>query len=260
MIGVGAVLLGTVLLPHKPARITTGLLAAAVGVTFIPGFTHLSFDVIGLGPTLWRMSWLLTMAALVGVAVAWLTDRLPWQRLAFVGPTALAGALLVAGDPIWAGPRRPSSRHRSISSATRTRSRSPTGSSLRLRPVTSSSPRGSSRSRSTSDDSRIHAVVPRAYFMEYLQDEPGFHYDARLALHEFANGGDWQRDRVVRDLHKVGVDTICLPTPRPSGAKRDPRGGFRAGLRRVRLSLLLEEIALPMGATTCCQRCPTVRV
>ena len=54
-VAVTALLCAAVTVPHPQGRITLGLLAALLGVTYIPGVTQLSFDVIGLGPTLWRL-------------------------------------------------------------------------------------------------------------------------------------------------------------------------------------------------------------
>ncbi len=92
LIAVSAVLLGVLLVPHPLARITTGLLAMCVGITFIPGFTHLSFDLVGLGPTLWRMTWVVTVAALVGVAATRTSERLARPALRLAGPVGLRSA------------------------------------------------------------------------------------------------------------------------------------------------------------------------
>jgi hypothetical protein len=146
------------------------------------------------------------------VAVGWLTDRLPWQRLAFVGPVVLAGVLLAVSDPIWSGATQ------ATFAAPFHLQRDPDQIAVADRVIAAASPGDlvlAPEDLSITLDvltSRIHAVVPRSYFMEYLKDEPGFHYDARLALNAFANHGAWKRDKVVQDLHKVGVDTICLQT------------------------------------------------
>ncbi len=239
LIAIAAILLGTLLVPHQPARITTGLLALAVGITYLPGFTQLSFDVIGLGPTLWRMSWLLTIAALVGVAVSRVTQLLPRRWLGVAGPAALAVLLLLVSDPIWAGsttarwsaPFHLQRNPDTVAMANRVIARSSPG-DLVLAPeelaVTISVL-----------TTRIHSVVPRAYFTVYLKDNPAFHYDARRALASFVGTGDWQRDEVLRALRVVGVDLVCLKSRQEGRVHLLEKVGYRtayllAGYRCLR--------------------------
>jgi hypothetical protein len=61
---------------------------------------------------------------------------------------------------------------------------------------------------------QIKTVAPRDYFMDYLRNEPGFHFDDRLTLVEFANldeGVAFDERAVARALDVVGVDEVCLP-------------------------------------------------
>ncbi len=226
-VAVVAVLLGPLLVPHPAGRMTTGLLALVVGVTYIPGVTELSFDVIGLGPTLWRMSWLLTMAALVGVAVTRLT-QLVSPRLNAVGPAFLAVLLLVVSDPIWAGsthatwsaPFHLQRDPETIVMADRVIDGAEAG-DLVLAPENLAI-------TITVLTTTIHSVVPRGYFMEYLKDEPGFHYESRLALASFANGGTWQPREVLRGLQRVGVDLVCLRPAQPDRLRMLTTAGYRS--------------------------------
>ena len=74
------------------------------GVTFIPGVTDLSYDLVGLGPTLWRVSWVCTTAALVGVVGAGLSQRFAvaggrlWR---YAIPGAMVAVFMLFGSPIW---------------------------------------------------------------------------------------------------------------------------------------------------------------
>ena len=96
LLAVGAVLLGALLVPHPAARLTTGVAVVLVGLTFVPGFTRLTYDVVGLGPTLWRLTWACTVAALVGAGASWVAGRLRRSRRTAVA-AGLAGVLLLAG-------------------------------------------------------------------------------------------------------------------------------------------------------------------
>ncbi len=218
LVGVLAVLLGTRLVPHPAARVTTGLLALFTGLVLVPGATHASYAVIGLGPTLWRVTWTLTVAALVGLAVvragAWLADRVhdtPGRRRAVPVTGALAVVLLVVtGAPIWSADtmtevRAPFHWQRSYSTrsvvsrilqATQPGDKvlAPDALSITLAVTTT----------------EVKAVAPRDYYMHYLRDVPGFHYRARLALVHYVNH-DSPRDTpgLARDLRVVGVQVVC---------------------------------------------------
>ncbi|WP_151082217.1 DUF6077 domain-containing protein [Nocardioides cynanchi] len=218
LIGVLAVLLGALLLPHPAARLTTGVLVLFTGLVLVPGATELSYAAAGLGPTLWRLSWAITVAALVGVAVlragSALEQRLrdrPQRRWAIPGIGVLLLALLaVFGSPIWAADttseiRAPFHWQRSYSSravvsgileATRP-------GDLVLAPDSISI----TLAVTTTD---VKAVAPRDYYMHYLSGVPGFHYRARLALVHAVND-DIPADTpgLGRDLRVLGVDVAC---------------------------------------------------
>jgi hypothetical protein len=218
LVGVLAVLLGSRLVPHPAARVTTGLLALFTGLVLVPGATHASYAVSGLGPTLWRVSWGLTVAALVGLAVvragAWLTERVRSTTVRqWTVPATGAAAVVVlaiAGAPIWSADtsaelRAPFHWQRSYSTrsvvsrilqVTRPGDKvlAPDALSITLAVTTT----------------EVKAVAPRDYYMHYLRDEPGFHFRARLALVHYVNH-DNPRDTpgLARDLRVVGVQVVC---------------------------------------------------
>jgi hypothetical protein len=232
VLGVGAVLLGALIIPNRFARVTTGLLAVLVGITFIPGFTHLSFDVVGLGPTLWRMSWLVTVAGLVGVAATRVTERWSTPTLRSAGPVGLTVLLVVFSDPIWSG-------------ATSTTwdapfhyQREPETVLMANRVI-----RGSQRGDVVMAPSelsltitvlttRIHSVDPRGYFMNYLRDDKAFQYSKRVALSNFVNDiGSFRPAAIKRDLMALSVDVVCLNAPDTSRIRRVARWGYRPTYR-----------------------------
>ena len=79
-VAVLAVLCAALLVPHRAMRVTTTLLAAVLGLVLVPGTTRLAYDLTGLGPTLWRLSWGCTVAALVGMGAVRVVGLLPTPR------------------------------------------------------------------------------------------------------------------------------------------------------------------------------------
>jgi hypothetical protein len=214
-----ALLLAALLVPHPAARVTSGLLALFTGYVFIPGAMHLSYDLTGLGPTLWRISWAAAIAALVGVlaveggrrALARVLPTGTWRHRAPVLSALVVMALLAAfGPPILSEDtgtvfRSPFHWQRSYSS------RSVTGHILAAtRPgdLVLAPESLSITIAVTSTD--VKTVAPRDYYMEYLQDDPSFHYSERLALVRYVNDdvpGDLPG--LGHDLDVLGVDVAC---------------------------------------------------
>ena len=213
VIAVLAVLLGALLVPHRAARVTTGVLALLTGVTFVPGFTHLAFDLVGLGPTLWRVSWITSIAALVGVLASALASSVSRPTLSLLGPLALTAVLVVFGLPIWSEANNvalvtPPHWQRGRQSVTTVQAAlahaepgdvilSPEDLAVTLDVLTT----------------RVKTVAPRDYFMDYLRDDPAFHFAERLTLVRFANESADSADlaAVGRALKALGVDQVCLP-------------------------------------------------
>jgi hypothetical protein len=218
LLGVLAVLLGAILVPHPAGRLTTAVLALATGVVLVPGATRLSYDLTGLGPTLWRLSWVATVAALLGVAVARgahaLGLRLPRHTGAASGPLSVVFVLVVMeafGTPIWstassgASLRAPFHWQRpppSLTAAQRLLRVAPPGSRV-LAPDSLSI----TLAVSTSD---LTTVAPREYYLQYLEHDPSFHYADRLALWSFVNDTVTTPPHDLRgSLERVGVDVVC---------------------------------------------------
>ena len=235
-LAVVSVLVGCLLVPSAAARVTTGLLALATGVVLVPGMTRLSYDVTGLGPTLWRVSWGCTVAALVGLSVvrggAWLHRRYAhtWLRHRWssgVAATVALALLVASGSPIWAGDtgnqwrapfhweRTPGSRYvadRVIADV------GPGG--LVLAPDSLAI----TIAVTTTD---VKTVAPRDYYLHYLRDVPSFHYRERLTLVDFANEvGPWRQREVSRALRVLHVDVACLATRDVRRVRALQRAGF----------------------------------
>jgi hypothetical protein len=197
--------------------VTTALLVLVAGITFIPDVTDISYDLVGLGPTLWRVSWLATTAALVGVAGTALSQRgvAAPTVLKYLVPIALAAIIVVAGTPIWSAEagvsfKKPWEWQRSAPSLAAAKQviaaaddgdvvLAPQDLAITLDVMTT----------------RVKTVAPRDYFMDYLRDEPGFDFDDRLTLVEFVNlppGDPFDEAGVRLALDRLQIDSICLPT------------------------------------------------
>ena len=212
LIAVFAVLVGALLVPHRAARVTTGLAAVIVGVTFVPGVTQLSYDLIGLGPTLWRVSWIASIAALVGVLGARLATSMRDVDKACIAPLALMFAIVVFGLPIWSG-QPGASLDTSLSWKRPTESVETAKRVLDIaRPGDVILAPGDTSLTIAVLNTRVKTVAPRAYFMYYLRNDPDFHYDERLTLFEFANAGTVYTYEVASALSLLDVKYVCLPT------------------------------------------------
>jgi hypothetical protein len=235
-----ALLLGALLVPHPAARLTSGLLVLATGYVFVPGAMRAAYDAIGLGPTLWRISWGASAAALVGVLAvygagpllvrlahrvgrpAWRPAAVPVAALATMGLLAAFGAPIVAGDtgtelrmPFhWQ--RYPSNRHLAgeILDAARPGELVLAPDSLAITIAVTTT--------------AVKTVAPRDYYMYYLRDEPSFHYPQRLALVDYVNGdGPSHLPGLAEDLEVVGVDIACTLAENPVRYRALRRAGFR---------------------------------
>ena len=222
-LAVAAVLVAAVLLPSAPARLTVGLLAVVIGIAFVPGVTRLSFDLVGLGPTLWRLTWLVPVALLVGAAAVRTLTLLPRGRAqAVVGLVALA-ALAVLLRPIWADGdtswHRPFHAQRpvdTVAMADQLINRLEPGAT-----VLADQSLSITIAVFTTD---IRTVSPRDYFLDALRDEPGFHAHGRARLAHFVedNSSTWSGREVSRDLDLFSVDATCLRTEDEYGRPRSP--------------------------------------
>lgn len=223
------VLLGAMLVPHPAARVTTGVLVVALGVVFIPGVTHLSYDVIGLGPTIRRVQHGLDVVALVGVAVVRLGSAM--RRRPSIGLATAATAAVV----FFASFGTPVSSHRStwqrpfhwqIADSDRVASRR----IIRAAPLAGVLLAPTSLSIATTvTTTAVKTVAPRDYYMDYLRDDPSFHYRERERLLTFINnrpGNRLDRAALKRALATVQVAVACVH----SVADRRARGLTAVGM------------------------------
>lgn len=231
-----AVLLGSRLVPNPKARVTAGVLAGGYGLVLVPGVTELGYDLVGLGPTLHRLSWSLTIAALVAVAVLRLAEALPGPRALAVPATAAlaAGVFVVAGSPIttsppahWASPSDWKREAPDRYATARILADGPWPG-----PVLAPDELAVTITVTTTE---VKTVAPREYYMDYLRDDPTFHYAERRLLVRFANNpGPWRAGRQAeldRALATVGVAVACVAIEATDRSRALRRAGLRPYLR-----------------------------
>ena len=210
-IGVVSVLTGCLLIPHTAARLTTGLLVLATGVVLVPGVTHLSYDVTGLGPTLWRVSWGCTVAALVALAAVragtWVRQR--WAVA--VAATGAVAVLVAFGSPIWAadtGNLWQPPFHWMRSGGSRWVADQAIAANRPGHLILAPDSLSITVAVTTTDEK---VVAPRDYYMHYLRRAPSFHYRERLALVHFVNHDHpWTQSEVTHALRVLRVDIACV--------------------------------------------------
>lgn len=231
-LALAAVLLGPVLL----TRATPALMTAGVGLLvtslFAPEVPRLVYDVTDLGRVLWRLTWALPIAALVGVLLGAALERIRRPALSALALAAVGVVLLVAGTPVW-----------SASAGTRVASepswKRPAWTTSAARRVLAEAGEGDvilapERLSQTIivRSGRVTTVAPRRFYVRALRDVPGAHAEERLLLLSFAtNGlgspGETDEPAVVRALRIVGVDIACVPADEPDAHELLVDAGYR---------------------------------
>jgi hypothetical protein len=239
-----AVLVGWLTLRRREGRATAAASALIAMVVLSPGMLAFLSRHIGSGYDLWRLMWVMPVAALVGAlgsggvhavrrAVAGRLHTEPLRRRGEALAAVLASALLVLvmvvrGVPIWAA-----SNHAVVTAAPQWKvdhvglieargiaARAPSGAVV-LAPT----PASAALAVLTT---RLHAVDPRVDY----STTPNFHRDERLLLVGFADGqlGATQVLDVPDALRVVGVGVVCTDAGATTGDALDAyRRAFAAG-------------------------------
>jgi hypothetical protein len=241
-VAVAAVLAGPLLIRSAAGARMTASVVLSVGLLFIPGATLVLFRLTGLGEVLWRVSWAVPVAALVGVlgSEALPRARVPAARL--LPAVAVGGALIAWGTPLWSGasgsgvsdsPRLKLSAHQLASARTVLARARPGDVILAPRPLS-----GTILKLSGS----VVVVDPTNRYVRALAGVQGAHARERVLLEHFAGHGlaslappDRRvvaERRVAVALRALHVDLACV----------------RARERRAQV-LLLGERFTPVGAS-----------
>ncbi len=222
-VAVAAVLLGPLLLAHRPARLTAAVTALLTGLVLVPGIVRLSYDAIGLGPTLWRLSWGLGLAALVGVAASRAASLVATTRRRHdpsPRPTRWAAPAvgLVAVTLLVALGRLPcSSSSQTALSPSLHWQRPPDTRTMATEILRTAGPGAlvlgpeplSVTLAITSTD--VWTVAPLTYYLAPLRDQPGFYARERRILAGFVDDVGRPRPSAVgRALEVLRIDVACV--------------------------------------------------
>jgi hypothetical protein len=232
LLGLAAVLIGPLLVRRASAGQMLAGTALLVGLLLSPGVPVVIFDLTGLGRVLWRLTWALPVAALVGALATSIVPGRGIPMLRAAPALALCGAMALGGVAIW----------------------DKGGSALASRPVLKRQPQALTDARAVMPHTRpgdvvlapkvlsqtllilsgeLTTVSPRGFFTRALADVPAVHAAARRRLQHFvvfglpARAG---RDRVRalrEDLRVVGVDVVCLRRSHVTARRLLTSFGFR---------------------------------
>ncbi len=234
-IAIAAVLLGAFALPSLTAARMIAGTVLAVGLLFAPRVPPHIFDATGLGRPLWRLTWAVPTAALIGAIVAAAAARTRSPPLRAAAVVAAGAVLVAAGTPVWSAP----------------------GTSLAAPPAVKRPARDVALARRVVAGAGRHALVlapqefsqsllalsgtvltvaPRTFYVTALADDPAAHARARGLLQRFVQRlpyGPWSGDgmpsdrQVLRALRVLDVDIACVW----AGQRADRRLLARAGYR-----------------------------
>jgi hypothetical protein len=216
MLGLGAVLIAPSLLRRASAGQMLAGTALLVGVLVSPRVPEQIFAFTGLGRVLWRLTWAMPAAALVGaLAVSVAGVRGPvWLRAA--PGVALCVVLALFGQSIWSRDSKAIAGHPVLK-----RARQQLADARMILPHTRPgdlvlAPKSLSQTLLVLGG-RITTNSPRAFFTRSLADVPAMHVPERFRLQHFVQLGIGARPMgprrlalLRRDLRVVGVDLACL--------------------------------------------------
>ena len=227
-IGVGAALFGPVVLASRRAAFMAAATVLLVACLYAPPVPHLVWELSGIGRVLWRVVWVVPVAALVGVVVTAVPLRVRPPVLRAVPAVLLCVVLLVWGTPVWgdgALEGKPSWKRepREVTAARRILAHASAGD------VVLAPSQVSQTILVMSDD--VTTVSPRAFYVRALDEEPAAHVLDRLVLQSLLEPdlresipelpeGPPSDAEVERALRAVGVDLAC--------ARRWPREARQA--------------------------------
>jgi hypothetical protein len=217
VLGLAAVLVAPSLLRRAGAGQMVAGTALLIGVLVSPRVPEQIFDFTGLGRVLWRLTWAMPAAALVGaLAVSVAGTRGP-VALRALPAVALCAAMALWGVPLWSGGAGTAlaghpvfKRHpQQLADARMALAHTRPGDLVLA-------PRGISQSLMILSG-QITSVSPRGYFTRALAGVPEAQVPARRRLQGFVVRGSGppplprRRVAILReDLGALGVDLVCL--------------------------------------------------
>jgi hypothetical protein len=231
-VAVAAALVGPILIARRRAALMVASTVLLVAVLYAPPVPPLVWEVTDIGRVLWRIVWIVPVAALVGIAVTAIPARA--GRLVRGTPAVLlCAALIVWGRPVWdsgAIDSSPSWKRppESLTAARRILERSEPGD------VVLAPQQIAQTVLITSGD--VTTVSPRVFYTLAL-DDPGAYVEERVllqsllepelvaALTTVPEGADDERE-IARALRLVGVDLACIQTRRNGALRAVEAAGY----------------------------------
>ena len=242
-IAVGAALLGPLLIANRRAALMAGATVLVVLALLAPPVPPLIWEVTGIGRVLWRLVWVVPIAALVGVLATAVPAAIKPSAVRVAPAVIICAALLVWGRPVWdAGivESRPAWKRLpvTVTAAREILSRSEPGDVV-LAP--------SSLSQTVlimSPD--VTTVSPRVFYTLALRDEPGAHVEERIRLQSIVEPRITEIGRVKalddpsveRALAVVGVDLACVENQRAHSLESLKEIGFSPAFTGAGLTCL----------------------
>jgi hypothetical protein len=235
-IAVCAVLLGPLVLgSRRGALMATGVVLVAF-VVFAPGLPRLVWEVTGVGQVLWRVAWIVPVAALVGALATGLSARLRPRGLATAAPLLLCSVLVASGAPVWEDgivASKPSWKRfpTDLSEARRILAETEPGAV-----VLAPSPLTGTLVILSSD---VTTVAPRRFYAEALEDVPESHGEERLLLQAAIEGRPPpDAAELARALRVVGVDLACAYESEPAALEALGAVGYEPAFAAGRVTCL----------------------
>jgi hypothetical protein len=219
LVAVAAILIAPTLIPQASGARMAAATVLLVTVLLAPPVTRAVYDVTGLGRVLWRLTWGIPAAALIGVLAVGLAARLRSPALKLLPAVLLCAAFVAWGTPSWSVGEvhlvgRPAWKRppATIGKANWILSLARPGDVV-LAPT-----KTSQTIATMSGD--VYTVAPRVFYAIALRDTPGGHSRERVLLGAFADDGlegvvprtrrSPEAGEVVDALGLVGVDLACV--------------------------------------------------
>jgi Family of unknown function (DUF6077) len=232
-VAVAAALAGPVLVADRRAALMVASTVLLLAVLYAPPVPPLVWEVTDIGRVLWRVVWIVPVAALVGIAVTAIPVRAgPFVRAA--PAVLLSAAMIVWGRPVWDSGTVESSPSwkrspESLAAARQILERSEPGDVVLA-------PQEIAQTVLISSGD-VTTVSPRVFYTLALEDVPGAYAEERVllqsllepelvaALTPVPEGVDDETE-VARALRLVGVDLACIQTRRNASLRALEAAGY----------------------------------
>jgi hypothetical protein len=232
-IAVGAALLGPLLIPSRRAGLMAAATVLVVVILYAPPVPPLIWELTGIGTVLWRLVWLVPVAALLGITATSVLGRGRQPLLRAVPAVLLCAALIVWGTPVWdfgTVESTPSWKRspESLTAARRILARAEPGDVVLA-------PQAIAQTL-VIISADVSTVSPRVFYTLALEDVPEAHVRERLLLQSVLEPaivaamttvpeglGD---DEIAHALRLVSVDVACVETRKNASLRAVEAAGY----------------------------------